>query len=63
MISWKMLRRTPRSNCVLDTSKAERAGIGMRPVEEAVRESLSKMARRNLCEEYFGNWRAWVYRI
>ena len=36
--------KTPRSNCVLDTSKAERAGIGMRPVEEAVCESLSKMA-------------------
>ena len=40
--------RTPRSNCVLDTSKAERAGIGMRPVEEAVRESLSKMAKEVL---------------
>jgi UDP-glucose 4,6-dehydratase len=40
--------RTPRSNCVLDTSKAERASIGMRPVEEAVRESLSKMAKEVL---------------
>jgi UDP-glucose 4,6-dehydratase len=40
--------RTPRSNCVLDTSKAERAGIGMRPVKEAVRESLSKMAKEVL---------------
>ena len=40
--------KTPRSNCVLDTSKAERAGIGMRPVEEAVRESLSKMAKEVL---------------
>ena len=34
---------TPRSNCVLDTSKAEQAGVGMRPVEEAVRDSLRKM--------------------
>ena len=40
--------KTPRSNCVLDTTKAERAGIGMRPVEEAVRESLSKMAKEEL---------------
>ena len=37
--------RTPRSNCVLDTSKAEKAGIGMRPVEEAIRDSLRKMVR------------------
>ena len=36
---------TPRSNCVLDTSKAERAGIGMSPVEEAIRDSMKKMAR------------------
>ena len=35
--------RTPRSNCVLDTSKAERAGIGMRPVEEVMRETMRKM--------------------
>ena len=37
--------KTPRSNCVLDTTKAEDAGIGMRPVEEAMRESMQKMAR------------------
>ena len=37
--------KTPRSNCVLDTTKAEKAGIGMRPVEEAMRESMQKMAR------------------
>ena len=37
--------RTPRSNCVLDTSKAQKAGIGMRPVEEAIRDSLRKMVR------------------
>ena len=40
--------KTPRSNCVLDTTKAEKAGIGMRPVEEAMRESLSKMAQEEL---------------
>ena len=37
--------KTPRSNCVLDTTKAEKAGIGMRPVEEAMRESMHKMAK------------------
>ena len=37
--------KAPRSNCVLDTTKAEKAGIGMRPVEEAMRESIQKMAR------------------
>ena len=37
--------KTPRSNCVLDTSKAQKAGIGMRPVEEAIRESIQIRAR------------------
>jgi len=40
--------KTPRSNCVLDTSKAEKAGIGMRPVEEAMRDSMRKMAKEVL---------------
>ena len=35
--------KTPRSNCVLDTSKTEKAGIGMRPVEEAMIDSIRKM--------------------
>lgn len=34
---------TPRSNCVMDTTKSEKYGIALRPVEEAVRGSLSKM--------------------
>ena len=34
---------TPRSNCVLDTTKAEKADLGMRPVEDAVRDALKKM--------------------
>jgi dTDP-4-dehydrorhamnose reductase len=33
----------PRSNCVLDTAKAEKAGVGMRPVEEAMIDSIRKM--------------------
>ena len=37
--------QTPRSNCVLDTTKSEKAGIGMRPVEEAMRESMQKMVK------------------
>ena len=37
--------KTPRSNCVLDTTKAEKAGIGMRPVEEAMIDSIRKMAQ------------------
>ena len=35
--------KTPRSNCVLDTTKAVKAGIGMRPVEEAMIDSIRKM--------------------
>ena len=35
--------KTPRSNCVLDTTKAEKAGVGMRPVEEAMIDSIRKM--------------------
>ena len=37
--------KTPRSNCVLDTSKADKAGIGMRPVEEAMIDSIRNMAK------------------
>ncbi len=35
--------RAHRSNCVLDTEKAKKAGVGMRPVEEVVRQSLRQM--------------------
>ena len=38
--------KAPRSNCVLDTSKAEKAGIGMRPVEEAMIGSISKFLNK-----------------
>ena len=55
--------KTPRSNCVLDTTKAEKAGIGMRPVEEAMRESMQKMAKEQQYEKYFSNWRSRVYWI
>ena len=39
--------KTPRSNCV-DTSKAEKAGIGMRRVEEAMIDSIRKMRQSML---------------
>lgn len=41
----KRAAKTPRSNCVLDVTKAEKAGIGMRTVEEAMRESMGKMEK------------------
>ena len=34
---------TPRSNCVLDSSKLESTGIMLRPVEEAIRSSMREM--------------------
>ena len=37
---YKLAAKTPRSNCVLDTSKLKAAGIKMRPVEEAFEHAL-----------------------
>ena len=42
---------TPRSNCVMDSSKLAAAGIEMRPVEEAVRDSLRKMRKLSKSKE------------
>jgi len=36
----RVAAKTPRSNCVLDTTKAAEAGIVMRPVEEAMNEAI-----------------------
>ncbi|MDA9830240.1 sugar nucleotide-binding protein [Akkermansiaceae bacterium] len=33
--------KTPRSNCVMDTQKAEAAGLPMRPVKEALEDALT----------------------
>jgi hypothetical protein len=33
---------TPRSNCIMDSAKSESAGIGMRPIQEALRQSISE---------------------
>lgn len=38
----KLAAKTPRSNCVLDTSKSEAAGIAMRPAAEALTEAVAK---------------------
>ena len=37
--------KAPRSNCILDTAKAIKAGIGMQPVEEAMIESIRKIVK------------------
>ena len=42
---------TPRSNCVMDSSKLAAAGIEMRPAEEAVRDSLRKMRKLSKSKE------------
>jgi len=34
--------KTPRSNCVLDTRKAESAGIRMRPIDEALENAMQR---------------------
>ncbi|MDG2256713.1 MAG: dTDP-4-dehydrorhamnose reductase, partial [Opitutaceae bacterium] len=39
--------KTPRSNCVLDTSKLEEVGIKMRPVHDALDWSLQNWVREN----------------
>ena len=44
----KKAAMTPRSNCVMDTAKAKRNGIALRPVEDAVRDSLRKMKQKVL---------------
>lgn len=36
----KIAAKTPRSNCVLDTTKLIQAGIQIRPVEEAIQDAL-----------------------
>jgi dTDP-4-dehydrorhamnose reductase len=38
----RLAAKTPRSNCVLDTSKSEAGGVAMRPVAEALAEALSR---------------------
>jgi len=39
---YKIAAKTPRSNCVMDVSKLQGAGVSIRPVEEALEDSLKK---------------------
>lgn len=39
---YRQAARTPRSNCVMDSSKLLRAGVPIRPVAEALEQSLSE---------------------
>jgi len=39
---YKIAAKTPRSNCVMDVSKLLSAGVKIRPVEEALEDSLKK---------------------
>jgi dTDP-4-dehydrorhamnose reductase len=39
---YRVAAKTPRSNCILDVSKLLAAGVPMRPVEEALAESLQQ---------------------
>lgn len=42
---YRVAAKTPRSNCVLDVSKLLSTGIKLRPVEEAIAESLQKWTK------------------
>jgi hypothetical protein len=37
---YRVAAKTPRSNCVMDISKLQAAGVKIRPVEEALEHSL-----------------------
>ena len=43
----RLAAKTPRSNCVLDTTKAQSLGVGLRPVREAFVQSLRNWVRLN----------------
>ena len=42
---YRVAAKTPRSNCVLDVSKLLAAGVAIRPVEEALEDSLRRWQR------------------
>ena len=37
---YRQAAKTPRSNCVMDVTKLQAAGVHLRPVEEALEDSL-----------------------
>jgi dTDP-4-dehydrorhamnose reductase len=42
---YKVAAKTPRSNCILDVAKLLNAGVKLRPVEEALEDSLANWSR------------------
>lgn len=42
---YKVAAKTPRSNCILDVSKLLNAGVKLRPVEEALEDSLANWSQ------------------
>lgn len=48
---YRKAAKARRSNCLLDTSKLDQIGLGMRTVEEALRESLQKWVPRQASGE------------
>jgi dTDP-4-dehydrorhamnose reductase len=44
---YKIAAKTPRSNCVMDVSKLLATGVKIRPVEEALEDSLRRWNREN----------------
>jgi dTDP-4-dehydrorhamnose reductase len=44
---YRLGAKTPRSNCVLDVSKLQAAGVPMRPVEDALRDALRRWVPMN----------------
>ena len=44
---YKVAAKTPRSNCILDVSKLLQAGVAIRPVEEALADSLRNWTPEN----------------
>ena len=44
---YRVAAKTPRSNCVLDISKLLAAGVKIRPVEEALEDSLKNWRRKD----------------
>lgn len=45
---YQVAAKTPRSNCVLDVSKLLKVGVKIRPVEEALEESLRKWRKETI---------------
>jgi hypothetical protein len=44
---YKVAAKTPRSNCIMDVSKLLKTGVKMRPVWEAVEDSLKRWKKES----------------